>query len=60
MIPDTERDIEFTMIPYDGIIVFSPKASLVPESMARIHFEPTNRRIISSSIRKVRKKVFEF
>jgi hypothetical protein len=60
MIPDTERDVEFTTIPYDGIIVFSKREPIVPENRGRFHFDLDNVRLISSSIRKVRKKVFEF
>lgn len=59
MIPDINIDTEFEAIPYDGIIVFS-KRNVVTENRGSVHFEPTKKRLISSSIRKVRKKVFEF
>lgn len=60
MIPDISIDTEFEAIPYDGIIVFSKREPIVPENRGMVHFEPTKKRLISSSIRKVRKKVFEF
>jgi hypothetical protein len=60
MIPDIDVDKEFMMMASDGIIVFSEKAEPKPKDRERMELEPTKVRLISSSLRKVRKRVFDF
>lgn len=58
--PDIEIDMEFTMIHYEGILVFSKKELILPKNRDRIYFDVNKVRLVTDSLKKIKKRVFEF